>query len=224
LATSADPVRLVPSIGLAPAADLTARVSQTRDRRPEFGLQMDRACAYALWLGDGLWARGRVLRSVLAGTKREPLLSKAAPEVVRAQVPSVAAKAPVCVPRDWGRQQKMSGRACRCRARFKSRSVSGMQEGFTKRAGRDEARGAYWKEKPIGERTASAGLSASSSAKKTPEALLFPYTSEHCNPWKAAKRRPFSRVRAGRHAGRDRRPPQLPPELCKFQRDADPGL
>jgi hypothetical protein len=27
----------------------------------------------------------------------------------------------------------------------------------------------------------------------------------------------------GRHAGRDRRPPQLPPELCKFQRDADPG-
>ena len=22
----------------------------------------------------------------------------------------------------------------------------------------------------------------------------------------------------------DRRPPQLPPELCKFQRDADPGL
>jgi hypothetical protein len=32
------------------------------------------------------------------------------------------------------------------------------------------------------------------------------------------------RVRAGRHAGRDRRPPQLPPELCKFQRDADPGL
>jgi len=30
------------------------------------------------------------------------------------------------------------------------------------------------------------------------------------------------RVRAGRHAGRDRRPPQLPPELCKFQRDADP--
>jgi hypothetical protein len=24
--------------------------------------------------------------------------------------------------------------------------------------------------------------------------------------------------------GRDRRPPQLPPELCKFQGDADPGL
>ena len=25
-------------------------------------------------------------------------------------------------------------------------------------------------------------------------------------------------------AGRDHRPPQLPPELCKFQRDANPGL